>query len=411
MVTTISADSGIAPWTPEDICAGLAALRAAAHDMSFGQIATEITRHRIASGMKAAQASVSRSTVYACFKPGRTRYSAALVAEIVTVLTDDTEAAALWRQRCLAVNRGNQMAMLTAATEVQANTPATTEADEAHEAVEAAAEAEATAQIAALAPAAKPGLGTTVLRAENESAQGTSNIRQATQLENPLITANGRTVFGGRPRWATDALGLSPQVIALVLFIGVIVNVVPHVFSVTLFGTHFPLFMDMIGTAIVALVLGPLWAVLVGVLSALITLPIVQLGALPLLFTPVVIIGALAWGLGIHRFKMGTTLLRFITLNLLVGAICTATAVIIVFATLDGQTLMPVAEHMADSVVTMGVPRFMAVLFTNLTLSVADKMLAGIVALIATSTVLRKYAPPAVGNTIAHPDKTSDTNI
>ena len=309
--------------TPDEIAEALQKLRVEEGEVSYQDIASRITKKRIAAGMNPHAATVAKSTVYSCFKLGRTRVNASLVSEIVFALTDDEQAAAEWKSRCLAARR----------------------------------------------PAALP----------NEPAPAPS-ASDAHDVASRLARI--------RP----------PRFIALMILLGVIVDLVPYTLVQTFFVDSFPLFADMGGTAIVAVLLGPIWGAVTAILTALATMALAPIFGFAgpsytaLLFAPVAIVGALVWGYGIHKFHFGTNLLRFIQLNALVGVACTAAAFLVVTTAFNGYPMMSVAQQMTDSLTAVGAPQAGAVMVTNLTISLIDKMLAGLLALLVAGTFFRQYA-------------------
>jgi len=58
----------------EEVPARLRALRAAAGDPSYAEIARRVTAQRASKGMPGAGAIVSRASVYDCFREGRKRF-------------------------------------------------------------------------------------------------------------------------------------------------------------------------------------------------------------------------------------------------------------------------------------------------------------------------------------------------
>jgi energy-coupling factor transport system substrate-specific component len=168
---------------------------------------------------------------------------------------------------------------------------------------------------------------------------------------------------------------LRSRVVALVLVGGLALNLVGRL---VVDGLHLPLYLDMVGTAVAAVVLGPWWGVLVGVGTNVGGVGIS--GTVSLAFVPVNVVGALLWGYGARRFAMTRSTGRFFLLNLLVAVACTVVAVPIVLGlggsghdSDDIATLIALTSH---SVVV-------AVLSANLLTSVADKLICGFVALAA----------------------------
>lgn len=139
-------------------------------------------------------------------------------------------------------------------------------------------------------------------------------------------------------------------------------------------------YLDMVGTAVAALALGPWHGVAVAVTSS--ALGFVTGDPNTVSFTPVNVIGALVWGYGLRRFGMGTDLPRFVCLNLLTAVACTIVAAPIVsmlFHGGDGHA----SEQAVLSLEAMHVPFAVSVFVANIVTSVADKLLVGFIALVA----------------------------
>jgi energy-coupling factor transport system substrate-specific component len=141
---------------------------------------------------------------------------------------------------------------------------------------------------------------------------------------------------------------------------------------------HLPIFLDMMGTAVVAIVLGPWWGALVGVItntgSAFLTGPI----GLP--FALCNVVGALVWGYGVRNFGMGRTIPRFFILNLLVALAVSLTAVPIYVFIFGGAT-GHFSDLMTAAFLAMGQNLFVSVFSSNILVSLADKIISGFVAL------------------------------
>lgn len=141
-----------------------------------------------------------------------------------------------------------------------------------------------------------------------------------------------------------------------------------------------PLFLDMIGTAIASIALGP-WH---GVLVALGTNTFGALGEPSdetLWFGLVNLTGALIWGFGYHRYRLQTPF-RFLTLNLVTALACTLMSVPITILVFDGAVAHASAS-VADSILAGGYGLVAAFFFANLISSVADKLVSGYLALLA----------------------------
>lgn len=174
----------------------------------------------------------------------------------------------------------------------------------------------------------------------------------------------------------------SPAVRGVVLVLCVAVNLLGRGLVDVL---HVPLYLDMVGTAVAAVVLGPWWGAGVGastnLLGALVSGPV----SIP--FAVVNVVGALVWGYGVRSFGMGRTIPRFFVLNLAVALACTATAVPIIVILLGGATSNG-TDDITGTIVSFGASLVLSVLSSNLLTSTADKMISGFVALVALELVL-----------------------
>ena len=162
-------------------------------------------------------------------------------------------------------------------------------------------------------------------------------------------------------------------------------------------GLQLPLYLDMVGTAVAAVLLGPWRGAAVGVATNL--LGVVTSGLISLPFALVNVVGALIWGYGFRRFGAARSPSRFLLLNVVVAVACTVVAVpILVFA--HGVT-----GNGADSVMARveaaGHGLLLAVLSVNLLTSVADKLIAGFIALAAFDAAGSRVSDPAAASRTA----------
>lgn len=148
--------------------------------------------------------------------------------------------------------------------------------------------------------------------------------------------------------------------------------------SVVSNGLKLPVYLDMIGTAVSAIVLGPWWGVLVGVLtnagSSLINGPIV----LPFMLANVA--GALLWGYGVRSWKLGRTIPRFFLLNIIVGVALTIVSAPITVFVFGGATGTG-ADALTGAFVAVGQSLMASVFSSSILTSLADKIIGGFVAL------------------------------
>jgi energy-coupling factor transport system substrate-specific component len=175
------------------------------------------------------------------------------------------------------------------------------------------------------------------------------------------------------PRAASARIPLS-YVVALVP-VGAALNVVGGTINTTL---QLPTFLDMIGTAVVAIVLGPWWGALVGVMGniggAFFTGPV----GIP--FAIVNVAGALVWGYGVRSLGMGRSAPSFFLLNVLVALVTTAVAAPIVVFLFGGAT-----GHTSDALTAAfaqaGQDLLAAAFASSIIVSLADKIISGFLAL------------------------------
>ncbi|MCD4526985.1 hypothetical protein [Nocardioides sp. cx-173] len=145
-----------------------------------------------------------------------------------------------------------------------------------------------------------------------------------------------------------------------------------------------PVYLDMTGTAIAAVVLGPWRGATVGVATNLVGVASSGLVSVP--FALVNVAGALVWGYGVRRWGMGGSLPRFFSLNLLVALACTLVAVpilVLVYGGSNGHgqdTLTATFVQLTDALaVSVGL--------SNVLTSAGDKMITGFVALVVISAL------------------------
>ncbi|HSU01403.1 MAG TPA: hypothetical protein VLK03_02550 [Nocardioides sp.] len=139
-----------------------------------------------------------------------------------------------------------------------------------------------------------------------------------------------------------------------------------------------PVYLDMLGTAFAAIALGPWWGVLVGVATNVAGTSVS--GHESLLFAPVNAAGALVWGYGVRRWRLGRSIPHFFGLSLVVAVVCTAVAVPIIAGPLGGFSESGV-DDITSSVLLITQSLWISVTVSNLISSITDKLIAGFVAL------------------------------
>lgn len=147
---------------------------------------------------------------------------------------------------------------------------------------------------------------------------------------------------------------------------------------------HLPIYLDMAGTAIAAIALGPWTGAGVGVATNVLGVP--GSGWISIPFALVNVAGALVWGYGVRGWGMGRTLPRFFALNVITAVTCSLVAVPILLA-LEGQEFRD-GHELITEVLAQSVDQFvLALSFSNLIISLADKMISGFVALVVVSAL------------------------
>lgn len=186
------------------------------------------------------------------------------------------------------------------------------------------------------------------------------------------------SVAGGRARPSNRA-------VAAILTTGLVLNLSGWAVTELL---DLPVYLDMLGTAFAAIALGPWWGVLVGVATNVAGTAVS--GPESLLFAPVNAAGALVWGYGVRRWRMGRSIPHFFGLSLLVATVCTAVAVPIIAGPLGGFSESGV-DQITSSVLAITHSLWLSVTVSNLISSVTDKLIAGFVAL-----TLVEVLPPSM---------------
>lgn len=170
---------------------------------------------------------------------------------------------------------------------------------------------------------------------------------------------------------------------------------------------HLPVYLDMTGTAIAAIALGPWRGAAVGVATNVVG--VIGSGLISLPFALVNVVGALVWGYGVRRFGMGRSLARFFLLNVVVALACTVVSVPIILTFL-GHDL-----HVGRDVITRLIEESIsvfpaAVSFSNGLTSMGDKLISGFVALVVVTALpwrMRRSVPLVLADQADHADRVS----
>ncbi|MEQ6903018.1 ECF transporter S component [Nocardioides sp. YIM 152588] len=308
----------------DDIAVGLQQMRAAAGNPSYAEIVRTIGEHRRGAGGTNAFGVPGRTTVYDAFRTGRRRVDPALVGEIVRALGGDDETVAAWQARCVAAAGG-----AAAAASPTVEVPAAGTVD----------------------PAA--GLGADV-------------------PEPPAPVAGPEEVAPGT---AVAVRRLPARVVVAVLAGAIAVNLLGRLLADFL---DVPLYLDMAGTAFVAIALGPWWGAGVGAATNLVRGALIAPTSLP--FAVCNVAGALLWGYGVRRYGLHRSVPRFLLLCVGVAVVCTVLATPILVYGFHGHTQHG-SDRMTDTFLGLHVGLLVSVFGANLLASLIDKVLSGFVAL------------------------------
>lgn len=154
---------------------------------------------------------------------------------------------------------------------------------------------------------------------------------------------------------------------------------------------HLPIYLDMAGTAVAAMVFGPGAGVIVGLSTNVFGFVVGAPGAAP--FAIVNVAGALVWAYGIRRFAMGTDLFRYVNLTLLVAVACSLVGAplgVLMFGGFSGHG----SDNVTSSIAGLGLPVVAAAFSANILTSVIDKMLSGFIALVGIALLRSRVSIP-----------------
>lgn len=138
-----------------------------------------------------------------------------------------------------------------------------------------------------------------------------------------------------------------------------------------------PIFLDMIGTMVTAVILGPWWGALVGAITNIVNSFIS--GPISLPFAVVNVVGGLVWGYANIWGWMKKTW-SFFLVNVLVATVSSIFAVPIYVFIFGGAT-GHFADVMTAAFLAMGQNLIVSVFSSNILVSLADKIISGFVGL------------------------------
>lgn len=139
-----------------------------------------------------------------------------------------------------------------------------------------------------------------------------------------------------------------------------------------------PTYLDTIGTFVAAVVLGPWWGALAGVLANL--GGAVYYGVTDIPFGLANAVAALLWGYGVRSLMLGRSPITFFGLNVVVGVVVGAVGAMIALVVFGGTT-----GHASDAITAaltqVGETLRDAVLTSSVLTSLGDKIIVGFVGL------------------------------
>lgn len=190
---------------------------------------------------------------------------------------------------------------------------------------------------------------------------------------------------------ANAARGSRPSTTLVVALVplAVAINFIANLAAATL---ALPIFLDTVGTFLAAVLLGPWWGALVGLLTN--GIGVLQNGASNALFAPVNIAAALLWGYGIRTFGLGRGVVPFFGLAVLVGIVtgALATPIVIVLGYATGHP----SDLLTAGLLGAGLPLGLAVLASSVMASVADKVVSAYAGLALTAALPAAIAARSV---------------
>lgn len=311
------------------VAADLQKLRIQAGEVSYAEIARRIGKLREIQGADPLHSRPARTTIYDAFRPGRRRINVGLVGEIAIALGCSDAEAKQWQLRCIQVRSEEMLKVQPAAAE----SPALEEpACEDLPAVVKPCMPEVPEQL----PVHKP------------------EARLSYMLMAACLLLN---ILG---YWFIDRSG-------------------------------FPLYLDMIGTAISAILYGPWVGAAVGLLTNLLGLGIT--GESSAAFGLVNVAGALVWGFGSKAIKSGNIIPKFVFLNIAVAVTCSLIASFLLVV-LFGGTTGHGSEVTMNTMLSRTNSLWLAVFNANIMYSLVDKLLTGFVALTLIGALDRKLNSP-----------------
>lgn len=327
------------------IATDLQQLRMQRGEVPYAEIVRRIGKLREAQGADPAVARPGRTTVYDVFRTGRSRINVSLVGEIVTALGCSEVEARQWELRCVKVRT------------------------ESYRAEEYSAPKE-------------PGLPTP------KSLEAPSAIEKPTVIDSELPTEDVASVTP--PAVSEKAKEPTPTKPLKFLFLSacLVLNVLGFWLIAQ---TGFPLYLDMIGTAIAAIVFGPWTGAAIGMATNLIGLGITDESSAA--FGLVNVAGALVWGYGARAIRSGNVISKFVALNVTTALTCSVVATALLLFIFGGSTGHG-SEITMNSLLAKTNSLVIAVFNSNIMYSLVDKLLTGFLAITLIGAVSGRFKAP-----------------
>ncbi|NYG60151.1 energy-coupling factor transport system substrate-specific component [Nocardioides daedukensis] len=320
--------------TPVDgLVASLQEWRAAAGNPAYAEVAARVARARVARGIPEFEARVARTTIYDLFRLGRRRIDTDLLLEVVQALGVDAAGIERWQRAVEKLHRGGSDLSV---------------------------------------PLVEP-------RPESSGEAAGQLTRDAAEASGgePVPGPAGPT---GPRLFLPGSQLLSPIVGMSAVALMVLCLVINQTGNLLTQLLPFVLYLDMIGTAIAAVLLGPWHGALVGLATSFTVIP--QTGHEAAYFAVVNVAGALLWGYGVRSGRV-RTIARYLLLCCLVGFVCTVLATIVILIVFEGGRSGHGSDNLVVALRDRGSSLVVAVFSTNLLASLVDKILSGLLALVA----------------------------
>jgi hypothetical protein len=141
-----------------------------------------------------------------------------------------------------------------------------------------------------------------------------------------------------------------------------------------------PIYLDTIGTCVAAIVLGPWWGALAGILANVGGGVLTPLGPTNIPFGLANALAALLWGYGVRTLLLGRNPFTYFGLNAAVGVATGAVGALIALAVFGGTTGHP-SDALTAVLIQAGEALRDAVLTSSVLTSLGDKIIAGFVGL------------------------------